>query len=436
MASRRGDCRRLTGRLLDSDANYARINAVQASRIELRCYSGFSTLSAAKMRKDLGRLLLGPITNPNFDATPRFHVTPLCAVRKPVSGEDELAAGHRQNGEPVQFRYGRQRPLGKLATNIPHQRADEVVRPLSGGKAASHRGGHSRRQESGRMAGAGDIPARNCLFTAAATPAAAITASTTAATAASAISVLSVSSRPPDRKQARNGDESRHSDNQHPRGRIPIETPSCPQNEEGIEGSGAELALRDIRQPRCLDDRVLLGVAVANLLARPDVGRRHGAEFFLIPFLRSPVAIVEFGVFSSTAFGRFVMDIPAQHATAEIVPVATGVHEVQVPGFIDFLRRGQHLVRDAHQVDEFFVFFDDTLRKLRRPAVLSGKPGREGQIDVGLIEIVAFNAMPEIEVAWSAHLPSHRRWNDKNYSTFCGMHRRGMCLRLSSCASL
>lgn len=227
------------------------------------------------------------------------------------------------------------------------------------------------------MAGAGDIPARNCSFTAATPAAAAITASTAAA-AASAISVPSVSSRPPDRKQARKADECRHSDNQHPRGRIPIETPSCPQNEEGIEGSGAELALRDIWQPRSLDDHVSLGVPEANLLARPDVGRRHGAEFFLIAFLRSLVAIAEFGVFSSTAFGRFVMDIPAQHTTAEIVPVATGVHEVHVPGFVDFLRRGQHLVSDAHQVDEFFVFFDDTLRKLRRPAVFSGKPGREG----------------------------------------------------------
>src|SRR6476659_1625197 len=77
----------------------------------------------------------------------------------------------------------------------------------------------------------------------------------------------------------------------------------------------------------------------AHRRARPDISRWCFAEIGPIAGERAFVHLPMFAALLTAAFGRLVVQRPAQCLFAEAIPIGAGVREMQVPGLVNFLRR-------------------------------------------------------------------------------------------------
>lgn len=76
-----------------------------------------------------------------------------------------------------------------------------------------------------------------------------------------------------------------------------------------------------------------------NWTRRPDVARGLFVKKLTIALKGVFVPGAEFGGFVSAAFSGFVVERALKNVAAEILPVRTGVNEMQVPDLIDIFGR-------------------------------------------------------------------------------------------------
>jgi hypothetical protein len=119
----------------------------------------------------------------------------------------------------------------------------------------------------------------------------------------------------------------------------------------------------------------------------PDVEGCLLFENALVAFEGFGIPVVEFFAFIASSFGGSVVEVLTEGVATEIVPVAAGIHEVEVPGLIDFFRWGDGMSGDHREGDEAVVFFNDTGGKDVGPRLFAGEATGEGKGGPGVIEL-------------------------------------------------
>ena len=135
---------------------------------------------------------------------------------------------------------------------------------------------------------------------------------------------------------------------------------------------------------------------------RPDVGRRFAAEPRPIGGERPPVHPAVLRPLGRTAAGGVVVEGPAEHVPAELMPVGAGEDQMEMPGGVDLLRRADRFTSDRRQKEEAPILLKHAGGERRRPALLPGQSRREGAegrispLGTGAgIEIECLQALPE-----------------------------------------
>ena len=93
---------------------------------------------------------------------------------------------------------------------------------------------------------------------------------------------------------------------------------------------------------------------------------------------------------------------PAEHVPAELMPVGAGEDQMEMPGGVDLLRRADRFTSDRRQKEEAPILLKHAGGERRRPALLPGQSRREGAegrispLGTGAgIEIECLQALPE-----------------------------------------
>lgn len=82
-----------------------------------------------------------------------------------------------------------------------------------------------------------------------------------------------------------------------------------------------------------------------------------------------------------------MVEIPAQQIPAKVLPVASGVNEMEVPCLIHCGGRTDGMTGEHCQGDEALVFGDHLAGKRVGPSLLAGQPAGERQLCLGIVQL-------------------------------------------------
>lgn len=90
-----------------------------------------------------------------------------------------------------------------------------------------------------------------------------------------------------------------------------------------------------------------------------------------------------------------MVEFPAEHISAKVLPITLCINQMQMPCLIDFLGWRHRMTRFACEAEEALVFVDDAGRKHMTPSLLTRQAAGERKRYSRFIEHEAFDAFAQ-----------------------------------------
>src|SRR6185312_3622427 len=89
---------------------------------------------------------------------------------------------------------------------------------------------------------------------------------------------------------------------------------------------------------------------------------------------------------------------PLQNSAAQTLPIRAAVDQMQMPDFVDFFRRADHMSGGDGEKEKSPIFEDRAISKLDRPIVFFGEPRRKRAAGARLVKLERQNLRVQLRL--------------------------------------